>query len=192
MADESFSVQVDPGEELRKAIRAALREVDDLTIPLTLISQSWYKTNKAIFALKSPGKYADLSSRRFFAWWEAKGSPLRKWYEGGYKEYKLAKVGFVYPILKRTGRLEGSITNPTHPETISSILNRKVLLLGSRVDYGRYHQTGTKKMPARPFLLIGPEQVAPQGINNREKAWTNILKNYVRDVTAKSGVGKAP
>lgn len=46
-------------------------------------------------------------------------------------------------ILVNTGRLMGSIQNVVHSDSVS---------VGTNVHYGRYHQEGTRRMPARAFL----------------------------------------
>lgn len=46
-------------------------------------------------------------------------------------------------ILVDTGRLMGSIQNVVHSDSVS---------VGTNVHYGRYHQEGTRRMPARAFL----------------------------------------
>lgn len=48
------------------------------------------------------------------------------------------------PILKRTGRLKGSIARKK--------LNKNSLEIGSDVKYFKYHQIGTGKMPRRQIL----------------------------------------
>lgn len=182
---DGVNIEVDPKESLRQSLRKAAERVSDLTIPLKLISQEWFSSNKFIFQLKGPGKYADLSSRPFFAFWEPTWSGLRRLYPGGYKEYKGARYGNVYPILKATGRLEQSITNPTHENAISIILNRKDLTLGTNVEYAHWLADGTKKMPARPPVLFGNEQVAPQALNRRIAIWEQRILDYVEQVTEK-------
>jgi len=57
------------------------------------------------------------------------------------------------PILQRTGDLERSLTSASDPNTVRRE-ERKTLTLGSRVSYAIYHQTGTKKMPARPEIQL--------------------------------------
>ena len=157
--------EVDPGERFRRAVQRAGREVEDLTVPLTLIAQSWYKSNIAIFQLRGPGKYEDLSEN--------------------YKPDKQAAVGFLYPILKRHGALAKSITEPGSKFSISKIINKRELILGSSIPYGAAHQYGTKRMPRRPWVLIGAEQTAPPELNRRLDAWVTVLADYVRSKTAK-------
>jgi phage gpG-like protein len=77
-----------------------------------------------------------------------KWAPLSPEY-AGYKEAHFPGK----PILERTGELTASLTNPNDPNTVR-IEERKSLTLGSRVPYAIYHQTGTKKMPARPEIKL--------------------------------------
>lgn len=152
--------QVDPDKSFQKAIKKATKEVGDLTVPLTLISQQWFKSNRAIFDLSGPGKFKDLST--------------------AYKPQKKAAVGFIYPILRRTGAMERSITVPGSPGSISKILNKNTLTLGSSVPYAQFNQK------SRPFILIGAEQTAPPELNKRLDAWIAILANYVEQKTSKN------
>jgi phage gpG-like protein len=144
--------------DLQKAIRQTINDVGDLTIPFGLIAQSWFKTNRAISSLKSPGKYKDLSE--------------------AYKPTKKKKWGYLYPILGASGKMLSSITLPG-PDSINMVINKTTLVLGSKVSYGKYHQYGTNRMPARPWILLGPEQVAPPEINRRKDAWIKVLQDFV-------------
>jgi phage gpG-like protein len=146
-------------EKFQAKIAGLLTLVDDLTIPFKLIIQSWYRSNLAIFNLGGPGKYVDLKKAT--------------------KAAKIRLYGSAYPILQATGRLKDSITDPSSPDGIAMIINRKSLTLGTKVPYGGFLQYGTKFMPARPFILLGPEQVSPPGINNRREVWLSLLQNYV-------------
>ncbi len=150
---------VDPDNEFKKAIQKASEEVEDLTIPFTLMEQSWFKSNRAIFSLKGPGKYSDLSEV--------------------YKPRKKKDVGFIYPILRRLGALESSLTVPGDEDSVATILNKKTLVLGTKTPYAGFLHGGTSRMPARPMVLVGAEQVAPDEINRRRLAWIEILGDYV-------------
>jgi phage gpG-like protein len=165
--------QVDPDKAFQSAIKDALKQVSDLTIPFTLITKSWFKGNASIFALKGPGKYEDLTEK--------------------YKERKKADVGFIYPILKRSGLLAKSITQAGDSNSINYIINKKTLVLGTKVSYGPVHQFGSTKrsIPKRPFILIGAEQVSPPEINRRREAWIAILEDYVRQVSGKFSTPKS-
>ena len=152
------SYELENDKKLAFALQRAASNVDDLTIPLTKIGFDFRKSRKAIFGLRGPGQYPDLSTTPFRAWWE-KDEALRIFWAGGYKSYKEAKVGFAYPILKRTGLLEKATTNANHPGNISKI-SKTVARFGvkkSVVPYAEYHQEGTSRMPMRKFLFVGPE-----------------------------------
>lgn len=165
-----IKIEVDPGDEFTKAVKKTIKEVEDLTIPFTLISKSWFQSNKAIFRLKGKGKYEDLSS--------------------GYKKLKQKQAGFIYPILKLSGKLEKSITDPTATGAISLILNKQTLVLGTAVSYAQFHQKGTRYMPARPPVLVGAEQTAPTELNKRQEIWIETLANYVLERSKQVGKTK--
>jgi len=81
---------------------------------------------------------------------EAQGRPERwKPLSPEYAEWK-ARHGYSSKILIRKHRLMQSIS-------ARSGTNYARIFTG--VDYGIYHQLGTKKMPARPFLVIQDEDV---------------------------------
>lgn len=146
-------------ERVIKALDRAYRASSDLRVPFAQIAKDFQKSRKAIFALQSAGSYPDLSTKPFFAWWEQKDSPLRRQFDGGYKEYKKAKLGFDYPILRgETGNLEKSVTEQSHPDNITRIYPLS-MDLGSKVPYLVYHQSDDprKKIPLRKVLFIGPE-----------------------------------
>lgn len=167
MSDESFSIVVDPDKQFRDFLARSAQKVGNFTIPFTLITKDWFKSNRAIFALAGPGKYDDLSEK--------------------YKDQKQKAVGFIYPILKRSGKLEQSLTNPGDSASIAQIINKTILILGTKDRTAVWHQGGTKKMPARPPVLLGAEQVSPPELNRRRDAWYKIIESYVEQVLAKEG-----
>ncbi len=157
----SVELELKNKERFLAAINRAKQVSEDLTLPLTLITKDFYKSQQGIFQLKGPGQYADLSKK--------------------YKAEKAALLGSAYPILKRSGRLEKSVTNPNSPDAWNYIVNKDTLILESRVEYGIFHQLGTSKMPRRPFFFIGPEAptYATDEMKGRAERWLNILNSYV-------------
>lgn len=153
----------------------AIEQVKDLTIPLTLISKDFYKSEAAIFNLGGPGQYPDLKEKT--------------------KIQKQKQVGFVYPILKRSGALAKSMLNPTDGNAINFIANKNTLVLGTRVQYGVFHQSDSarKKIPLRKFLFIGPEaaQFANSEQQGRLERWLGIMNGYVLQRLAQLGKVKA-
>jgi phage gpG-like protein len=161
MAFTSYSVDND--KVFRETLDRVSEEVSDLTIPLTLISKDFYKSEAAIFKLSGPGKYQDLAPST--------------------KKRKQKEVGFVYPILKRSGVLADSMTDPTNSNAINFIANKNTLVIGTRVPWGVYHQSdeARSKIPLRKFLFIGPEasQFATSEQQGRLERWVGILNGFL-------------
>lgn len=154
-------ITVDEDGRFQDALNRAKGVSDDLRIPFSAIGQHWFQGNRAIFSLRGPGQYTDLAEST--------------------KKEKQRKVGFVYPILKRTGALEKSITNPRDQNAIYEP-GKQVLILGSRIPYGIYHQSSgpRTRLPYRPFVFVGPETpYATQDQKKRPQVWLEILNDYV-------------
>ena len=167
---EFVDYKVDPTGSFKKALRKAGKISSDLRVPFKLITMSFYRTNKVLFTLKSKGPFDDLSNN--------------------YKEEKAEKYGFIYPILKATGALERSITNPTDSNTVASVLNKTTLILGTKLTskkgapYPAFLQFGTKFMPARPYLVVGTEKgrwAQSKTIRRRKQRWIEVLGKYCAD-----------
>lgn len=142
------------------AVNRAAKITDDLRVPLTLISKDWFQSQKAIFQLRGPGQYPPLKD----------------------PNAKKRRLGFDYPLLRgETRALERSVTRPRDPNAISRILNKKVLILGTQVEYGVFHQEGTKTIPVRKFVFIGPE--APRFARGRQvgrlQRWIGIMESFI-------------
>lgn len=167
MADKVVSYSADNDQKFRDALIEAQKTVGDLTVPLTLIAKDFFKSEVAIWALKGPGQYPDLSQRTL--------------------DQRHRDKQPIYPILKRSGALEKSMTDPTDPNAISEIVNGESLFIGTRVKskkgypYPAVHQFGSKNVPMRKFLFIGPEapQFATSEQMGRLDRWLNILNSYV-------------
>lgn len=182
---------VDPGEVIQDAIAKALEQISDLTLPFNLITRSWFKTNKSIFILKSAGLYAELGGMNPKEVKAGQKLTNRKRAENRKED----EVGFIYPILKRHGLLEKSMTNPSDSNAVSFILNKQFLVLGTKaksVDgylYPAALQAGSKFFKPRPHIIVGLEQVSPKYStpakgNTRGAAWAALISGYVIDMTS--------
>jgi hypothetical protein len=118
------------------SVREAQRVTKDLREPFEKIRDDWMKGNRTIFQLAGPGPWADLSGTRSK---RAKNGRFQS-PNGGYKAEKLKKWGFVYPILKASGRLERSITEKGNPEALFEVEGGTTLRLGTSVTL-RGHPT---------------------------------------------------
>lgn len=178
MAEPFTSYIVDNDRKFRAAIQRAADAVSDLTIPFTLIQSDFYRSEAAIFQLKSAGQYPDFKT-------DSQG-------RSRYAERKLKEVGFKYPLLVKTGRLAQSLLGPNSPDSIASI-GPTQLIIGTRVPYGVYPQSDQPRrvQPQRKFLFIGPEapQFASSDQAGRPERWINILNDYVLKKTKSVGFG---
>ena len=65
-----------------------------------------------------------------------------------------------------------------------TVINKKTLLLGTKLPYAAPLQYGTKNMPARPYLVVGTERglwAKNQHIQRRKRAWMEVLEKYCAD-----------
>lgn len=170
MANSVTSYVVDNDNRFRAALVRAKDAVGDLRIPFGLILADFYKSEQAIFNLKSAGQYPEISAK--------------------YGAVKEKKVGFKYPLLVRSGRLAASVLGPTNPGSVAQI-GATTLIFGTNVEYGIYHQSDAprKKIPLRKFLFIGPEapRFATSDQMGRLERWMNILNDYVLQVAKRDG-----
>lgn len=197
MVDESKAFVVDPGNEFKKALDSISKDIQDLTPPFILITREWFKSNRSIFDMsrKGPGKYPPLGGLRPN---EVKipGGPTNRERAETAKE---RQVGFAYPLLVRTGKLADSMTNPSSPDSVNMIINKKILILGTKAmsDTGKSNkgypypialQAGAVSKGMyypRPFVLLGAEQVATPEINKRTQIWLGHIEKHIANVLAK-------
>lgn len=169
MSEAFTSYEVDNDKKFQKALAEAGKRVANLTTPLNLIANDFYKSERAIFQLKSAGQYPDLADRT--------------------KQFKIGLLGTPYPILRLTGKLEASLTKRGDANAVNDILGKKTLVIGTLVDYGVYHQSDKPRsvIPLRKFLFIGPEapKFATSEQMGRLERWMSILSDYVNKAIEK-------
>lgn len=170
----SYSVENDAA--FKKALDDALTKVSDLRIPFKLISNDFYKSQRAIFMLQSKGQYPDFGGINP----TAEKTEKAKW-------AKFRRCGFIYPLLVgRENRLMDSTTTPNHMDSIN-IIGKKSLIIGTKTPYGVYHQSdlARKKIPLRKFLFIGPEasRYATSQQMGRLQRWVKTINDYVFEAT---------
>lgn len=186
----ALEIQVDPNGEIRNALQRAKTAGVNLTVPFTLISKSWFRANRSIFALSGPGKYPDLGGFNpgAPAW---KNSKVTKRTYAKFK--KLNEFGFVYPLMRANGRIEDSITNPVGTDSINLIVNKTALYLGTRVPYAIFHQSSAPRttLPFRPVVFLGVEQTAPTEVRNESTRWVNIIDDYIQQTLNRAFSGSS-
>ena len=89
--DEEFiKMNIENLKAFQATLTKASKQVADLSFAMGEIARDFYKSEKAIFQLKSPGGFPDLAEST--------------------KKQK-TRLGIpLYPILKRSGKLEASVT----------------------------------------------------------------------------------
>lgn len=155
------------------SIERAAKKVSDLRFPMGEIARDFYESEKVIFNLKSPGGFPDFKNEKS-------------------RRQKIREVGFQYPLLKRSGRLERSITQKGAPGNIT-ILGKQSVVVGTKIKYGGFLQEGTKFMEARRFVFVGPESRVFAGRDRQNRGgrltrWTNILEVFVERVLEAQGI----
>ena len=109
MAKEGFKIFIENEKDFQKAVLDAIKHLDSLKTPFKLIASDFYKSEKAIFNLKSAGAYDDFKDDKT-------------------KQAKIRAVGFAYPLLLRTGALMRSVTSPSADGSILNIRDKSMEL----------------------------------------------------------------
>lgn len=163
MAEPFASYSADNDMRFRNALRAAAESVKDLTIPLTLISKDFFKSEMAIFNLSGPGLYPDLAPST--------------------KKDRIRRGQPIYPILVRNGALKNALTDPADSNSVNVIIGGLTLVLGTKLPYLAFHQSDRprNKIPLRKALFIGPEarRFAVGDQVGRLERWLGILDGFM-------------
>ena len=160
MSDFAFTIENDRAFAL--GIDRLGRATDDFRVPFLLIQNDFHRSNRKLFTLQNSGLYTDLKEKT--------------------KRQKQKKGISVYPILVgETRKLATSILGPRNFGSVATI-RKQELILGSSIDYGKFHQDGTKFLPVRKFVFIdgGPaDKSSDSNIAGRRERWLNIMNDHV-------------
>lgn len=85
--------------------------------------------------------------------------------------------GRASPVLYSSGALFASLRDPGAPGHVEEADTRS-LTLGSRLSYALYHQTGTRRMPARPIIVLS---------GGRVERWVEIVRQQIDKKTLRLG-----
>lgn len=80
-------------------------------------------------------------------------------------------AGQAPPLLVRTGALRDSLIGPSSPGHVEE-LEEQSLTLGSRLPYALFHQLGTRRMPARPLIVLSGE---------RAERWVEMVRSGIEE-----------
>lgn len=165
-----------------KTLSDASKSARSLKVPFKEIARDFYQSQKAIFKLKSKGQYPAYKGPKIKDTWKNPGRPDMRTRDGGltaYENYKMKAIGRLYPMLVLNGDLSKSILSGNDTNSIYKVTNNS-LEIGTKISYGPVHQLGSKTVPMRKFLFIGPE--APKNVpavRGRLDRWTKIIEAYL-------------
>lgn len=171
--EELIKLNLENLAKFRATLKKAADQVSDLSFAMGEIARDFYKSEKAIFQLKSPGGYPDLADST--------------------KKQK-ARLGVpLYPILKRSGKLEKSVTSPNAQGSHLKI-GKTFVEIGTTIEYGIFHNSDLprRKIPQRKFFFLGPESRqfgANREFGGRPVRWRNIVEGYVKAELQRLGKG---
>ena len=170
MAQSFTSYKLENDEQFKAQIQRAIEITGDLKIPFGLILADFYKSEQAIFKLKSAGAYPDFTENGREVGLKSK-----------YAQRKIKERGFAYPLLLRTGKLAASVLGRYNPGSVAQIGSLS-MTWGTTIPYGIYHQSdeARHKIPLRKFLFIGGESSKfDDNLGGRAKRWQLILQDHI-------------
>lgn len=136
-------------------------DISDLSVPFKEIAAQFYIGERAQFEAEgehATGAWAPLSPA--YAAWKARNFPNKG-------------------ILRRTDQLFHAATGDT---SAGAVLDIKPMQMRMGIDprsavaaRARYHQVGTRRMPARPWLAITEDM---------KRSWVRILARRLNEATA--------
>lgn len=132
-------IEVTGIDGLNRKVNELQAVVQDLRPMFEQFSSDFYKNEKAIFQLKGPGQFVDLSD--------------------DYALQKERKYGFTYPILFASGRLAASLLSRRSVGSVN-VIEADHFIIGTSVTYGFYHHSEKPRkgpLPRRPLWDENPD-----------------------------------
>lgn len=185
MAGE-FDWTIENNKVFQEALERLEKHTSDLRIPLTLIANDFYRSQRKLFTLKSAGLYPPLGGFNYNDKVRYGGGTLTKRQVAEIR--KEERTGhFWAPILfGKTGDLRDSTLSRSHEFSIFN-LNKQSLAIGTSIPYAKYHQSskGRTVMPYRKFVFIdgGPADISKDSaISGRRQRWLNIIDDHIKQL----------
>ena len=188
MADPIISFIPQNDKEFKALLDKVGKQVSDFRVPFGLIANHFYRGNKKIFLLKGPGLYPVLGGFNPGDTVNFRGNTVTKQKKA--ETLKKEQVGFIYPLLKRRGDIQKSLTSK-NDKGAEFFVGRNTLIMGTKVPHAKFHQSDSprKSLPQRKLVFIdgGPAETSKDAlISGRAQAWANIIRDYVAQVISGS------
>lgn len=161
----NFSITVSGEEVLKRAFRNVEETVSDFTPEWKEVQAEFYEIEQDQFqssgAKGASGKWAEVSEAT-----EA------------FKIREFGTFALLAGTLIATGKLYESLTRSTADSVFES--NPKDMAIGTSLPYAKFHQTGTRRMPARKPIDLSDAQ--------KDKLARRIRKSLVSRVKKETGL----
>jgi phage gpG-like protein len=139
MARLNFKIEVEGQAAFNRGFNEVTETISDLTPIWKPVQREFHKIEREQF--ESEG------SKGASGQWQQLSQP--------YEQIKLEKYGSK-PILEATGRLKRSLTEE-NSDSIAEF-GRQDAAFGTSVPYGRFHQKGNDRLPARAVISLSDRQ----------------------------------
>ena len=119
--------------------------------------------------------FREMVARQFASEGRAQGTPwaARKSARVGADGVRPLRGARRSPLLVRTGALRDSLTRNGAAGHIEE-MDQQTLSVGSRLPYAIFHQFGTRRMPARPLIVLS---------DARSARWAEFVRNAIEEKT---------
>lgn len=184
MADAIISFIPENDEAFKRGLKRLAQATDDFRIPFGLIGRHWYRGNKKIFGLASRGLYPGFGGFKPSEKIQFKGQPTTR--REAAEVTKSEEVGFIFPLLKRSGALEASLSSRSAKGAVF-FAGKHDLLMGTKIGYAIFHQSDKKRftLPQRKVIFIsgGPAEKAKDSVvSGRREAWLNLINDHINQI----------
>lgn len=171
-------------EAFKRGLKRLADTVDDFRIPFGLIGRHWYRGNKKIFGLASRGLYPGFGGFNPTEKIQFLGKPTTR--REAAEVTKSEEVGFIFPLLKRSGKLEASLSSRSAKGAVF-FAGKHDLLMGTSIPYAIFHQSDEDRftLPQRKVIFIsgGPAEKAKDSfVSGRREAWLNIMNDHINQI----------
>lgn len=128
-------VEVEGAQEFQRILGKLTGIVQDLTPVWQVVIEKFFDIEEETFDSEGYGSWPPLSER--------------------YAEWKYNHFGSL-PLLVLTGEMRHQFTSPSGAAITRGPQSLRINFTSP--SYAKFHQTGTSRMPARPPVILGPQQ----------------------------------
>lgn len=113
--------------------------------------------------------FREMIARQFSSEGRAEGTPWAPLAPSTLRRRRPGSTGA--PILQSSGALLRSLTAPGAPGHVEQLEDQS-LAIGSSLPYALFHQTGTRRIPARPMIVLS---------GARSERWVEMVRRNIEE-----------